>query len=85
MVFLSASRMTGVIRPSSIATAMPMSTRACWMIASSVNDAFASGTLRSASAQAFSTRSLTDSFAPWTCATCSRKSIAASMSTSAVR
>ncbi len=84
-VLTSALRMTGVTRPSSMATAMPMSTRPWRMIPSSLNEALASGTRRSARAAALMTRSLTDSLAPWTSLTCSRKAMALSMSTSAVR
>src|SRR5216684_1635797 len=84
-VFASALRMTGVIRPPSIATATPMSLCLKRRMRSSAQIALAAGTRCSAAAQALISRSLTESLKSAAALTSSRSSSSRPMSTSAVR
>ena len=92
-VFSSAERITGVMRPPGIDTAMPTSECRCFSMALSVQVTLASGTRCRASARALTTKSLTDTLKAGLPSlslgaeafTCSRSAIKASRSQSAVR
>ena len=80
----SALRTTGTIRPSGMATATPMWTSAWVAMRSPIQDAFTIGKRVSALAQAFTTRSLKETFTSSRRWICSRRSTAPSIAISIV-
>ena len=60
-------RITGVIKPSSIPTAIPISMRACRLIALPVNDTLMFGWRVSAIATALISKSVTEGCVVWLC------------------